>query len=88
MGLLDIGSGYPITSRRFGMFHSGSLLFFFLLHPTLPHLLLCILLHGWEDTECCFSRILDLTCTGFEWQNWVRGSAEKGSVLLLLSVWL
>lgn len=60
----------------------------FPLHPSLPRLLLRILLHGWEDTESCFSRILDLTCTGFEWQNWVQGSAEEGSMLLLLFVWL
>lgn len=88
MGLLSIGSGYPIHLWEIWDVLFRPIAGFFPLHPSLPHLLLCILLRGWEDTECCFSRILDLTCTGFEWQNSVQGSAEKGSVLLLLSVWL
>lgn len=69
--------GYPSTSGRFFFFFKS-------LHSSLPHHLLDILLCGWEYTESCFSRVLGLTCTGFEWQNWVQRSAEEGSVLLLL----
>lgn len=66
-------------------FRPGGVLFF-PSHTSLSHLLLLILFSGWEDTEFCLSAILDLACTGLKWQNWVQGSAEEGSVLLLLFV--